>query len=58
VVEPLPQFGKYAMGEGHINAIPDIDGILEGSADNFVQGKVGIPIRPEGGAGHSGCQKL
>lgn len=28
VIEPLPQFSKYAMDEGHINAIPDIDGIL------------------------------
>ncbi len=28
MIEPLPQFGKYAIDEGHINAIPDIDGIL------------------------------
>jgi len=28
VTEPLPQFSKYAKGEGHINAIPDIDGTI------------------------------
>ncbi len=28
VIEPLPQFSRYAKDEGHINAIPDIDGIL------------------------------
>ena len=28
VIEPLPQFSRYAKGEGHINALPDIDGIL------------------------------
>ena len=28
VIEPLPQFSKYAKDEGHINAIPDMDGIL------------------------------
>ena len=28
VITPLPQFSEYAKDEGHINAIPDIDGIL------------------------------
>jgi diguanylate cyclase (GGDEF)-like protein len=28
IIEPLPQFAEYAHDEGHINAIPDIDGIL------------------------------
>lgn len=28
VIKPLPQFSRYTKDEGHINAIPDIDGIL------------------------------
>jgi diguanylate cyclase (GGDEF)-like protein len=28
VVEPLGRFARYTKGEGHINAIPDVDGIL------------------------------
>ncbi|MDD5436717.1 MAG: diguanylate cyclase [Candidatus Omnitrophica bacterium] len=28
LIEPLPQFAKYAEDVGHINAIPDMDGIL------------------------------
>lgn len=28
VEEPLPQFSKYAKDLGHINAIPDIDGVI------------------------------
>lgn len=27
-IEPIPQLKKYAKGEGHINAMPDIDGVL------------------------------
>lgn len=28
VIKPLPQFARYVKGEGHINAIPDIDGVI------------------------------